>query len=192
MATSPRGDRPPLPAHGSYSMDKLDLSSVPPVRQGEEVVLTSTVPSTWPAAGDAAALDGSAPEGRAKRNEEDIATARPSHRRLAGIHTKSFDLEKGHRVEVFVRVRCASPPPAPQFPSPLCPFGFCVRPRPMLAPELELYNQAVIVNATEASGVIRLHNRVGTRLAVEDHQFDGVRACVVCPIVCGARVSPWL
>lgn len=81
MAVSPR----------YHKIEKLDLDSVPPTRLGVDsgdVVLTSAVPSkaVWP-------------------DNSDIATARPSYRRLAGIHSKSLDLEKGHRVEVFVRVR---------------------------------------------------------------------------------------
>lgn len=83
-----------------HKIEKLDLSSVPPVRTSaeEDVVLTSVLPTTWPsAAGD--------DEDQPSKHEDDIATARPSHRRLAGIHSKSLDLEKGHRVEVFVRLR---------------------------------------------------------------------------------------
>ena len=92
----------------THKIEKLDLSSIPPARIAaeDEVVLTSTVPNTWPSPACVANHGaGEEPKPAPPSGANDVATARPSHRKLAGIHAKSFDLEKGHRVEVYVRVR---------------------------------------------------------------------------------------
>lgn len=59
----------------------------------------------------------------------------------------------------------------------------------MLPQEKELYGQGVIVKVNEAKGLVRLHNRVGTRITIEDHQFDGVRCAYGGTPKCVERVS---
>lgn len=83
--------------------------------------------------------------------DKDVATARPSHRRLAEFTPSQRSWDQGHRIEVFLRIR------------------------PMLAKEEGLYGQGVVVSASGKGDVARFQNRIGTRMSVEDHQFDGVR-----------------
>ena len=47
--------------------------------------------------------------------------------------------------------------------------------RPLIAKEEGLYGQGIVLEALPKGEVVRFQNRIGTRMSVEDHQFDGVR-----------------
>ena len=52
----------------------------------------------------------------------------------------------------------------------------------MIPKEEGLYGQGVVLEPLTNDSVARFQNRIGTRMSVEDHQFDGVNSTLTRPI----------